>query len=278
MHMTVETQRKHTAEAAEYIRSRTSDDAPVVGIILGTGLGKMAELISWPRSIEYQDIPHFPVSTVESHKGRLIFGEVGGKHVVAMQGRFHLYEGYSAQQITFPVRVMKALGVQTLLVSNACGALNPEFKTSDVMLISDHINMLGANPLIGPNDDALGSRFPDMSRAYSRRLLALAENIAKTEATPYRKGVYVAVPGPNLETPAEYRYLRIIGADVVGMSTVPEVLAARHCGMEVFGVSIITDEGYHDELPEVSLGDVIAAAAVAEPLMTRLFARLIKEL
>ncbi len=273
----IEIQRKAIADAAAEIRRHAMSD-PKVGVILGTGLGKMADHIEITYSLNYQDIPHFPVSTVESHKGRLIFGTIGGKKVVAMQGRFHLYEGYSAQQVTFPIRVMKALGVETLLVSNACGALNPDFKTSDIMFITDHINMLGVNPLTGPNDDNLGPRFPDMSHTYSRRLLALSETIAKKEAIPYRKGVYIAVTGPNLETAAEYRYLRIIGADVVGMSTVPEVLVARHGGMEVFGISIITDEGYHEELPEVSLKDVLAAAAAAEPLMTRMFIRLIEEM
>lgn len=277
MIISIEEQRKAIVEAIAEIRGRTAE-MPQTAIILGTGLGKTAELIEQSEVVDYQDIPNFPISTVESHKGRLIFGTIGDKSVVAMQGRFHLYEGYSAQQLAFPVRVMRALGAETLLISNACGALNPQFKTSDMMLITDHINMLGANPLIGPNDDSMGPRFPDMSRAYSRRLLSIAENIAQREGIAYRKGVYVAVPGPNLETPAEYRCLRIIGADVVGMSTVPEVLAARHCGMEVFGVSIITDEGYHDVLPEVSLSDVIKAAAVAEPAMTRLFARLIDEI
>ncbi|GAB1429644.1 purine-nucleoside phosphorylase [Ignavibacteria bacterium] len=277
MIMSIEEQRRAIAEAVTEIRGRTAE-MPQTAVILGTGLGKTAELIEQTEVIEYQDIPNFPVSTVESHKGRLIFGTVGDKSVVAMQGRFHLYEGYSAQQLVFPVRVMRALGAEALLISNACGALNHQFKTSDMMFITDHINLLGTNPLIGPNDDSLGPRFPDMSRAYSRRLLSIAENIAQTENILYRKGTYVAVPGPNLETPAEYRYLHIIGADAVGMSTVPEVLAARHCGMEVFGISIITDEGYHDELPEVSLADVIKAAAVAEPEMTRLFARLIAEI
>lgn len=273
----IETQRLHIAEAMAAIRNYTTE-VPEVGIILGTGLGKMAEHIDTICVIEYHDIPHFPLSTVESHHGRLIFGMIGEKSVVAMQGRFHLYEGYTAQQITFPVRILRALGVQTLLVSNACGALNPAFKTSEIMLITDHINMLGTNPLTGPNDETLGPRFPDMSQPYSRRLLTLAETIAGREGIAYQKGVYVSVPGPNLETSAEYRYLRIIGADVVGMSTIPEVLVARHGGMEVFGVSIITDEGYHEVLPEVSLKDVLAAASVAEPLMTRLFVQLIEEL
>lgn len=273
----IEAQRLHIAEAMAAIRNYTTE-VPEVGIILGTGLGKMAEHIDIICVIEYHDIPHFPLSTVESHHGRLIFGMIGEKSVVAMQGRFHLYEGYTAQQITFPVRILRALGVQTLLVSNACGALNPAFKTSEIMLITDHINMLGANPLTGPNDDTLGPRFPDMSQPYSRRLLALAETIAGREGIAYQKGVYVSVPGPNLETSAEYRYLRIIGADVVGMSTIPEVLVARHGGMEVFGVSIITDEGYHEVLPEVSLKDVLAAASIAEPLMTRLFVQLIEEM
>lgn len=241
---------------------------PDVGIILGTGLGRLAGAIEDAVVMDYTDIPGFPLSTVESHSGRLILGRLGGKAVVAMQGRFHYYEGYDMQQITFPVRVMQELGVRSLLVSNACGGLNPLYRRGDLMIIEDHINLIGDNPLIGPNDDTLGPRFPDMSEPYSHELIAVAEQVALDERIRVQKGTYVAVAGPNLETRAEYRFLRTIGADVVGMSTVPEVIVARHMSMRVLGISIITDECFPDNLAAVDVAEIIAAANQAEPLLT----------
>jgi purine-nucleoside phosphorylase len=264
-------------EALQFLRSKTAAK-PDVGIILGTGLGGLVKDIAAQVVIDYADIPHFPLSTVESHRGKLIFGTLGDKNVVAMQGRFHYYEGYTMQQITFPVRVMKLLGVKTLLVSNAAGGMNPEFSRGDVMLITDHINLLGNNPLIGPNDDTLGPRFPDMSEPYSRSLIALAESAAKDAHIEVRKGVFVAVPGPNLETRAEYRFLRGIGADVVGMSTVPECIVAVHMSLPVLGFSIITDECFPDTLVPVSLEDVVATASAAEPKLTTIMKEVIRRL
>jgi purine-nucleoside phosphorylase len=259
--------RKRIDEAIAAIRSKTKSE-PAVGIILGTGLGGLVKEIETETEIDYGDIPHFPVSTVESHHGKLIFGNLSGKRVVAMQGRFHYYEGYSIQQITFPVRVMKFLGVKSLLVSNAAGALNPKFRRGDLMIISDHINLLGDNPLIGPNDETLGPRFPDMSEPYDRELIALAESCARNLNIKVQKGVYAAMQGPNLETGAEYRFLQIIGADAVGMSTVPEDIVAVHMGLKVLGFSILTDECFPDTLKPVSLDEVIAVANKAEPRMT----------
>ena len=257
------------AESVAVIRGRTQA-APGIGIILGTGLGGLAERIEVECAIEYADIPHFPLSTVESHTGRLLFGTLGGKPVVAMRGRFHRYEGYTLQQVTFPVRVMKALGVGTLVVSNACGGMNPLWAPGDLMLMADHINLIGENPLTGPNDDALGPRFPDMSQPYDHALQLLAREVALEGRIPLRSGVYVAVAGPNLETRAEYRMLRMMGADVVGMSTVPEVIVARHGGMRVLGISIITDACLPDTLEEADIATIIATAGRAEPNLTRL--------
>ncbi len=261
-------------DAFRYIRTKTNA-TPSVGIILGTGLGGLVQEIHKDTVIDYSEIPHFPVSTVESHKGKLIFGSLAGKQVVAMQGRFHFYEGYTMKQITFPVRVMKLLGVQTLLISNAAGALHPQFRRGDIMLMTDHINLLGDNPLIGPNDESLGPRFPDMSEPYSKELLASAEAIARDLSISVQKGVYVAMPGPNLETRSEYRFLRTVGADAVGMSTVPEDIVAIHMGMRVFGVSIITDECFPDTLRPVTLEEVIAIANKAEPKMTAIMKELV---
>lgn len=238
------------------------------GIILGTGLGRLVEDIEISFILEYEDIPHFPYSTVETHKGKLIFGKLAGKKVVAMQGRFHYYEGYSMHQITIGVRVMKALGIGSLIVSNACGGMNPFYKRGDIMLIDDHINLIGTNPLIGYNDDSLGPRFPDMSQPYCFNLLRIAEQVALENKIKIHRGVYVGVAGPNLETRAEYRFLRTIGADVVGMSTVPEVIAANHAGMRVLGISIITDECLPDNLAAVNIPEIIQAANKAEPQMT----------
>lgn len=254
-------------EALAFIQSNT-DFRPDFLIILGTGLGRLASQIQVSTSIPYNEIPHFPVSTVESHAGRLLFGTLSGKKVVAMQGRFHFYEGYSMQQIVFPVRVLKALGVNTLLVSNACGGMNPNFRRGDIMCITDHINLIGDNPLIGANDNELGPRFPDMSEPYTRSLIDLADSVALTKGIKMHHGVYVAVSGPNLETRAEYRFLRQIGGDVVGMSTVPEVITAVHMGMKVLGISVITDECFPDSLKAVEMKEILEAADMAEPKMT----------
>jgi purine-nucleoside phosphorylase len=269
--------RTHIQQSVEFIRTKTASQ-PSIGIILGTGLGGLVRDIQIETTIDYELIPHFPVSTVESHHGRLIFGTLEDKQVVVMQGRFHFYEGYTMQQVTFPVRVMKFLGVQTLIVSNACGTVNPQFRKGDVMLMEDHINLLGANPLIGPNDPELGPRFPDMSEPYSKRLMALAEEVALDNKIKLQKGVYVAVAGPNLETRAEYRFMRLIGADVVGMSTVPENIVARHMGIEVMGLSILTDECFPDALAPVSVEEIIEVANRAEPKMTTIIKGVIKRL
>jgi purine-nucleoside phosphorylase len=244
--------------------------SPEVAIILGTGLGALGREISLETSLDYAYIPGFPLSTVESHTGRLLFGTLGGKEVVAMQGRFHRYEGYTLQQVTFPVRVMRALGARILIVSNACGVMNPLWNTGELMLIADHINLLGDNPLVGPNDDALGPRFPDMSEPYDGELRALAREMAVKSKMILREGVYAAVTGPNLETRAEYRLLRNAGADVVGMSTVPEVIVAVHGGMRVLGISILTDRCLPDALEPASVEKIIAVAARTEPQLTTL--------
>ena len=263
----------HTLEAvdsaAAAVRAHFGTAADVA-IVLGTGLGGLASEIDVDASIAYADIPGFPLSTVESHAGRLLCGTLGGKTVVAMQGRFHRYEGYSLQQATLPVRVLRALGAETLIVSNACGGMNPLWSAGDLMLIADHINFLGDNPLIGANDDRLGARFPDMSAAYDEDLRRLAREVALAQRIVLREGVYVAVAGPNLETRAEYRMLRTIGADVVGMSTVPEVIVAVHAGMRVLGLSIITDECLPDALQPADLATIIATASRAEPALTSL--------
>jgi len=264
-------------ETMQTIRGITTDNYEI-GIILGTGLGGLVDEINVEHEIDYADLPHFPLSTVESHSGKLIFGSINGKKIIAMQGRFHYYEGYSMQQITYPVRVMKFLGVKTLLVSNACGGMNPLFSKGDVMLMVDHINLLGDNPLIGKNEDELGPRFPDMSEPYSLELIELAEKVALKNQIKVQKGVYVAVPGPNLETKAEYRFLRLIGADVVGMSTIPENIVANHMGMKVLGFSIITDECFPESLKPVDVKEIIATAMEAEPKMTLIMKEVIKAL
>ena len=269
--------RRSIDEAVSFIRTRTLE-SPAVGIILGTGLGGLVREMRVKTRIPYGDIPHFPVSTVESHKGRLLFGTLAGKSVVAMQGRFHMYEGYDLKQVTFPVRVMKFLGVRTLLISNAAGALNPLFRRGDVMLMTDHINLLGDNPLVGPNDDSLGPRFPDMSEPYARYLQTLAMEASLDLKLILQRGVYVAMQGPMLETRAEYRFLRIIGADAVGMSTVPENIVARHMGLDVLGFSILTDECFPDALRPVTLEEVIAVARQTEPRMTALMKEVVRRL
>lgn len=264
-------------EAVKYIRERWSKQAQI-GIILGTGLGNLASSITADLIIDYGDIPHFPCSTVEIHAGKLILGTFEGKTVIAMQGRFHFYEGYSMKQITFPVRVMKELGVDTLIVSNACGGLNPQFRAGDIMLIEDHINLLGGNPLIGVNDDRLGPRWPDMIEPYSKKLIDLAEQTALENGLRVQTGVYAALAGPNLETRAEYRFLRTIGADAVGMSTVPEVIVAVHAGIKVLGFSIITDMGLPDALAPVQIQRILDVAASAEPKMNLIIQNIIRKL
>ncbi|MBX2991610.1 MAG: purine-nucleoside phosphorylase [Bacteroidetes bacterium] len=269
--------RNHIDEAVAFLRTKTRMQPPI-GIILGTGLGGLAKEIKQDVVIDYENIPHFPVSTVESHHGRLIFGTLGGKQVVAMQGRFHYYEGYSMQQVTFPVRVMKFLGVNTLLISNAAGGMNPQFRKGSVMIITDHINLLGDNPLIGPNDDSLGPRFPDMSEPYSKKLIALAEKVALERKIRVERGVFVAVAGPNLETRAEYRFLRLIGGDAVGMSTVPENIVANHMSMQVLGFSIITDECFPDALQPANVAEIIAVANETEPKLTAIMKGVVESL
>jgi purine-nucleoside phosphorylase len=259
--------RARIERAASVVRARF-DRAPDAAIILGTGLGALAREIEVEVAIDYADIPGFPLSTVESHAGRLLCGTLGGRTVVAMQGRFHRYEGYTLQQVTFPVRVLRALGAERLIVSNACGGMHPLWAPGDLMLIADHINLLGDNPLVGPNDDSLGPRFPDMSAPYDAALRDLARAVAAEARIPLREGVYVAVAGPNLETRAEYRMLRALGADVVGMSTVPEVIVAVHGGMRVLGLSIITDQCLPDALEPATLDRILAVANGAEPKLT----------
>ncbi|MGQ0814666.1 MAG: purine-nucleoside phosphorylase [Gemmatimonadota bacterium] len=263
-------------EATAAVRRRSTLDIEAA-IILGTGLGALARDVDVEAAIPYADIPHFPLSTVESHTGQLLLGRLAGKRVAVMQGRFHRYEGYSLQQIALPPRVLHRLGARTLIVSNACGVMNPAWRAGDLMLIEDHINLLGDNPLIGPNLDELGPRFPDMSEPYDRALHALAHQVAKNLGITLRSGVFVAVTGPNLETRAEYRMLRELGADVVGMSTVPEVIAARHMGMRVLGISIITDECFPETLEAADIAKIIATAREAEPKLTALVKGVLKE-
>ena len=266
--------RRQIQDALEYIRTKTKAE-PTIGIILGTGLGGLAKEIKKEVEIDYADIPHFVISTIESHRGKLIFGSLAGKKVVAMQGRFHKHEGYNLKQVTFPVRIMKFLGVKSILISNAAGALNPLFQKGDVMLITDHINLLGDNPLIGPNDDELGPRFPDMSEAYSKELMSIAKQAALDLKIRLQEGVYVALQGPNLETKAEYRFLRIIGADAVGMSTVPENIVEQHMGIKVLGFSILTDECFPDALKPATLEEILKVANKAEPKMTAIMKEVI---
>ena len=265
------------AEAVRAVQARMAL-APDVAVILGTGLGGLADEMQIAARIPYEEIPGFPPSTVESHAGRLLLGTLAGRQVVTMQGRFHRYEGYSLQQIAFPVRVLRALGARLLVVSNACGGLHPLWSPGELMLIADHINLLGDNPLVGPNDDGLGPRFPDMSEPYDARLRTLARAVALEQGIPLREGVYVAVPGPSLETRAEYRMLRALGADVVGMSTVPEVIAAVHAGMRVLGVSIITDQCLPDALEPATVERIIAVARAAEPNLSALIRGVLERL
>jgi purine-nucleoside phosphorylase len=262
----------------EYIKRRIEDFAPEVGIILGTGLGGLVQDIEVQHKLMYSNIPGFPISTVEFHSGRLIFGMLGDKRVVAMQGRLHYYEGYSMQEITFPVKVMKMLGIQRLFVSNASGSLNPDFHKGDLMIIKDHINLQPDNPLRGHNYEDLGPRFPDMSEPYNKAMIRAGIEIAKQNNIRCHEGVYVSVTGPNLETPAEYKYLRIIGGDAVGMSTVPEVIVANHMGIPVFAISVLTDEGFTEVLQPVSIEEILKVAAEAEPKMTLILKELLSTL
>jgi purine-nucleoside phosphorylase len=262
---------------AAYLKEKYSI-APEVGIILGTGLGGLVNEIEIKHSVPYESIPNFPISTVEGHSGKLIFGELGGKQVVAMQGRFHYYEGYTMQQVTFPVRVMKLLGIKTLMVSNAAGGTNPEFEVGDLMIIKDHINFFGAHPLIGKNISELGTRFPDMSEPYAKVLIAKAKEIAAANSIKVQEGVYLGLSGPTFETPAEYRMVRILGADAVGMSTVPEVIVARHMGLPCFAMSIITDMGVGENIPLITHEEVQRVAGLAEKKMTVLMRELIKHI
>lgn len=264
---------KTIEETVSYIKSKV-DPQPEIGIILGTGLGGMVKEIDIDTVLEYDGIPNFPVSTVESHHGKLIFGKLNGKQIIAMQGRFHYYEGYSPQEVTFPVRVMKYLGISHLFVSNASGGVNPDFKIGDLMILDDHINLI-PNPLIGPHDPAFGDRFPDMSETYDLTLIDKALEIGRRHNLPVRKGCYVGVTGPTLETPKEYQYFRIIGGDTVGMSTVPEIIVAHQMGINCFAISIITDLGVPGKIVKVSLEDVTSVAAKAEPQMTLIMKELI---
>jgi purine-nucleoside phosphorylase len=264
-------------EARSFVAAR-SGHRPVAGIVLGTGLGALAREIKVDLSIPYGEIPHFPLSTVESHEGFLILGSLAGRPIVAMQGRFHLYEGYDLKSVTFPVRVMGLLGAEVLVVTGACGGMNPEWRPGELVLLDDHINLLGDNPLVGPNLDELGPRFPDMSEPYARDLQEMAMEVARSHGIPLRNGVYAAVPGPNLETRAEYRMLRGMGADVVGMSTVPEVIVARHMGMKVLGITIITDACLPDELEPVDVATIIETAKQAEPSLTALVREVVARL
>ena len=261
-------------EAVAYIKGKTALE-PSIGIILGTGLGGLVKEITIIDEIPYAEIPHFPVSTVESHSGKLIFGELGGKKVMAMQGRFHFYEGYNMQQVTFPVRVMKLMGIQRLFVSNASGGVNPSFEVGEIMIQNDHINLFPAHPLIGKNIDELGPRFPDMSEPYDHEMIALAQQIANENNIRVAVGTYAGLTGPTLETPAEYGYVRAIGADAVGMSTVPEVIVARHMEIPCFAISIITDLGVPGKIQKVSVQDVIEVASRQEPKMTLITRELI---
>ncbi|MEO5643848.1 MAG: purine-nucleoside phosphorylase [Bacteroidia bacterium] len=264
-------------EAANFLQN-TGIDQPEVGIILGTGLGKFIERIKIKKTILYKDIPHFPIATVEFHQGKLIYGTIGQKKVLVMQGRFHAYEGYTQQQVTFPIRVMKVLGIKHLLLSNAAGGINPEFKKGELILIDDHINLQNGNPLAGKNVDELGPRFPDMSAPYDKQLNAILINAAIENAVTLKKGVYVSVTGPNLETRAEYRFLRIIGADMVGMSTVPEVIVANHMKLSCAAISVITDECDPDHLKPVDISEIIEIAGKADKILSSIFTTAIEKI
>lgn len=263
-------------ETVGYIQGRIQE-TPEVGIVLGTGLGGLTKEIEETASLAYTEIPNFPVSTVKGHEGRLIFGKLGGKSVVAMQGRFHFYEGYSMQELSFPIRVMKFLGIKLLILSNASGGINPDFEIGDLMVITDHINLMGTNPLVGKNDTGLGPRFPDMSDVYDKKVIREFTKIARHHNIHFQSGVYAAVSGPTFETPAEYRYIRVIGADAVGMSTVPEAIVARHMSLPVFAVSVISDLGVEGKIVEITHDDVIDAASMVEPKLTLILKELMEK-
>jgi len=273
----VEDLKAKVTESVDFINQK-SKVKPKIAIILGTGLGELAEDIQEKEIIPYSEIPNFPLSTVQSHSGNLVLGKLGNKEVVAMQGRFHYYEGYSLKEVTFPVRVMKKLGADTIIISNAAGGMNRFFKRGDLMLITDHINLFGDNPLIGPNDEELGPRFPDMSEAYNQKLIELAKKVALKEKIRLQEGVYAGLTGPTLETSAEYRFLIKIGADAVGMSTVPEVIVANHMGMKVLGISCITDLAIDGVIVKTSVEEILKAAADAEPIMTKLIKKVIEKI
>ncbi len=264
-------------ETAAFIRSKVKA-TPRVGIILGSGLGGLIDLVVKEAEISYGDLPHFPVSTVQGHAGKLVFGKLGEQSVMLMAGRFHYYEGYDMQEVTFPVRVMKALGIETLIVSNAAGGMNTSYQVGDLVIIKDHINLFPEHPLRGPNDERLGVRFQDMSEPYDLQLITMAQKIAQSKNLRVHTGVYAGLQGPTFETRAEYKWLHVIGADVVGMSTVPEVIVARHGNMKVFAASVVTDLGIRDELNTISHEEVLAAANAAAPLLAGLVADLVSEL
>ncbi|MBL7190167.1 purine-nucleoside phosphorylase [bacterium] len=269
--------RRKVDEAAAFLNNKIGYKIPI-GIILGTGLGKLAEDVELEQEILYHDIPHFPVSTVESHEGKLLIGKIEGKPVVVMQGRFHFYEGYTMQEVTFPVRVMKEIGVEYLLVSNVAGGLNPLYREGDLMIMDDHINLLGDNPLRGVNEPSFGPRFPDMSEPYNKGLIAIAEKAALENHIPFKRGVYAAMTGPTLETRAEYRFLRNIGADVIGMSTIPECIVANQSGMKVFGATIVSDLCFPDNLKPATLEAIIKVANGAQPNLTALMKGVIRNI
>jgi len=273
----VEDLKTKVTESVEFINQKSKIE-PEIAIILGTGLGRLAEDIEEKEIIHYSEIPNFPVSTVQSHSGNLVLGKLGNKEVVAMQGRFHYYEGYSLKEVTFPVRVMKKLGADIIIISNAAGGMNRFFKRGDLMLITDHLNLFGDNPLIGPNDKEFGPRFPDMSEAYSQKLIKLTKKIAIKEKIRLQEGVYAGLTGPTLETSAEYRFLISIGADAVGMSTVPEVIVANHMGMKVLGISCITDLAIDGVIVKTSVEEILKAASDAEPIMTKLIKKVIEKI
>jgi len=268
---------KEVKATAEYILNQITEK-PHIGIVLGTGLGGLISEIEDSIALPYNEIPHFPVSTVDGHKGMLINGRLGNKNIIAMQGRFHYYEGYSMQELTFPIRVMKLLGIELLILSNASGGVNPDFEIGDMMIITDHINLMSSNPLIGKNHDEFGPRFPDMSQPYDADLIHKAIRIARRNNIKYQTGIYAAVSGPMYETPAEYRFMRIIGADAVGMSTIPEVIVARQMGIPCFAISVITDLGVLGKIVEASHSEVIAAATKVEPKVTMIIKELLSSL
>ena len=268
---------KHLNETVNYIRAKAKTNA-TVGVVLGSGLGNLTNDIDIEFAIPYGDIPHFPVSTVKGHSGKLLLGKMGGTPVIVMGGRFHFYEGYTPQQVIYPIRVMQQLGVKTLLLSNAAGGVNPDFKVGDLMIINDHISFFIQNPLIGKNEEEIGTRFPDMSEPYSKELIAKAHSIAKANGIKLYEGVYTAVTGPTFETRAEYKLIKLVGSDVVGMSTVQETIAAAHCGMKVFGVSVVTDIGIRDDENTITHEEVLQAAKEAEPKLSLIFRELIKSI